>query len=458
MTEPSRASASRVLGEARTVVRRVARSVTREVDAARRRVTSSPTTSDPFLQDVPPLHPTGLGAPTIVLLNDCRDQVNFGAEVLVDGLIRILRERVPDATIRPIPSHWLIDRRHLDAFVDGGAGLHLPKARYPEVADQFDAVADDWMQGRAGDGSAEVLARFDGADLVVLNGEGSIYRDNLSAIRELFLAWLAKQRLGIPTVHVNGLVHLTDVMPVLPAMVRRTFPVLDGVAVREAPSQRNVAHYVPGLEVDVFPDSAFVVEPNEAWASDAVRAVRERIGDQPYFCFDPGPMPIDARRGGRSALHRLVTALQSVAPRAVLVCSAPSDAYIEVVARETGAVYVDTIAQYREFMALVEGAQFLVSGRYHNPILAAIVGCPTIALASSSHKVHGTCEMLDDVLGSPYDGTALLPEIDGIVARGRSYADDRDAWRARMQEICERRRREAWGLGDFVVSALRVER
>ena len=457
MTEPSRATASRVLRETRTLAKRVTRSIATEVAAARRRATSSPTTSDAFLRDIPPLAPADPAGPTIVLLNDCRDQVNYGAEVLVDGLLRILRERAPTATIRPIPSHWLIDKAHLDAFVDRGAGLHLPRAPYPTVADQFDAIADEWVQGRAGPGAAEVLARFDDADLVVLNGEGSIYRDNLSAIRELFLAWLAKERLGIPTVHVNGLVHLTDVKPVLPAMVRRTFPALDAVAVREAPSLRNLEEYVPGLAVQVFPDSAFVIEPTEAWDSAAVREVRDRIGDQPYFCFDPGPMPMDARRGGASALHRLITALQEVAPRAVFVCSAPADAYIEVVAQETGGIYVDTIAHYREFMALTAGAQFLVSGRYHNPILAAIAGCPTIAIGSSSHKVHGTCEMLDGVLGAPYDGTALIPEIDDIVDRARGYARDRDHWHAQLQEICARRRDEAWGLGDLVIGVLRSD-
>ena len=58
----------------------------------------------------------------------------------------------------------------------------------------------------------------------MLNGEGSVYRTNLSAIRELFIAWLCKCHLGIPTIFVNATVHLTDVMPILPAMVRKTLP------------------------------------------------------------------------------------------------------------------------------------------------------------------------------------------------------------------------------------------
>ena len=56
------------------------------------------------------------------------------------------------------------------------------------------------------------------------------------------------------------MVHLTDVMPVLPAMVRKTFSVLDAVAVREPCSLRNLAQFAPDVAAQVFPDSAFVLD------------------------------------------------------------------------------------------------------------------------------------------------------------------------------------------------------
>jgi len=277
-----------------------------------------------------------------------------------------------------------------------------------------------------------------------------VYRTNASAVRELFLAWLAKERLGIPTVYVNGGLHLTDVMPVLNGMVRKTFACLDAVAVREPRSLRNAHEYVPTVDVQLFPDSAFVFTPDDALESDAVAAVRHRIGDAPYFCFDPGPMRMDAGRGGASTLHRLITTLKEGGSQAVLVCSAPADAYMTDIAAETGSLYVDTILDYREFMALTATAQFLVSGRYHNPILAAVVGCPSITLASTNHKVHGACEMLDGVLGAPYDSTYLVPELAEIAQRAQGYARDRAAWGDRLRAICAQRRTEAMGIGDLV--------
>ncbi len=409
-----------------------------------------------FAEPIVPLRRSPSSGPTIVLLNDCRDQVNYGARALVDGLLLLLTEAAPTATILPIPSHWLIDASFgFGAFSDNGARMRQPDAVFPTVADQFDSVADDWMRGMGGPGAEVYMDRLRGADLVLLNGEGSLYRTNLSAVRELFVSWLAKERLGIPTVFVNGTVHLTDVVPILPAMVRKAFGTFDAVAVREPVSLRNLAQYAPGIAARVLPDTAFALEPSDESAGAAVRAIRGRIGDAPYFCFDPGAMPMDDRADPGSALHQLIARLKTVAPTAVFVASAPADAYIERIARATDSVFVGDLTDYRDWMALVSGAEFLASGRYHNPLLAAIVGCPTVAFASSSHKVHGACEMLDPLVGRPYDGTDLRSNLDAIERQAREYVDGRDDLGAKLREVAARRRAEVRGLGALVANVLR---
>jgi len=89
-----------------------------------------------------PIVSTDPPGPTIVLLNDCHDQDNFGAHALVDGLYRILMHA--NASVRPIPSHWLLDTSHgLGAFNNGGAGMRQLPAAYPVVADSL-AVPDSW--------------------------------------------------------------------------------------------------------------------------------------------------------------------------------------------------------------------------------------------------------------------------------------------------------------------------
>jgi polysaccharide pyruvyl transferase WcaK-like protein len=390
-----------------------------------------------------------------VLLNDCHDQDNFGAHALVDGLYRILMHAAPNASVRPIPSHWLLDTSNgLGAFTNGGEGMRQLPAAYPAVADQFEVVAEDWLQGRGGPGADELLSRLRGADLVVLNGEGSVYRTNLSAIRELFLAWLCKCHLGIPTIFVNATVHLTDVMPVLPAMVRKALPLLDAVAVREPLSFRNLGYYAPTVTVQLIPDSAFALTSADARETPMSDIIRTRIGDSPYFCFDPGPMPIDHRQGRRSALYCLISALKDVTAHAVFVRSDPADRYVEGIAKETNSLYFDGAVDYREWMTVVRDAQFLLTGRYHNPILAAIMGCPTITLGSSSHKVHGGCEMLE-VIGTPYDGTDLVSQMSSITGHARHYVRHRDDLRDRLQGVCERRRAETMELSSMITDVLR---
>ena len=167
-------------------------------------------------------------------------------------------------------------------------------------------------------------------------------------------------------------------------------------------------------------------------------------------------MPMDSGGGEQSALYQMISVLKLAVPRMqYFVSSNPADRYIEEIAHQTDALFLDRKGtDYREFMALVAGAQFLVSGRYHNVILAAIMGCPTIAFGSSSHKVHGACEMFDNLVGSPYDGTDLRTELDAIADQAAVYIENREGFAERLRATCQRRRDEAFELGNFALNSL----
>jgi|GEM_PF-2477537 len=393
--------------------------------------------------------------PTIVLLNDCRDQANYGALALVDGLEAIITAAVPRARFVTIPSHWVIDAAFgFKAFWNNGSELRQPEALWPEVADQFEIVAEEWQAGRGGPGVAEYLERFKGADLVVLNGEGSLYRTNLSAIRELFLAWFAKTRLGLPTIFINGLVHLTQVTPTLPAMVDKTFSALDAVMVREPYSLRNLKEYLPHIPARVIPDSAYYLTADLQEASPAIKQMQAELAGADYFCYDPGAMPTDHRYGQRSGLQQLIKQLQSVVPNGVLVASSPFETNLEAIAAETGCRYLPHQSSYRHLMAVLAGASFQVTGRYHNPILGAIVGCPAVSLATTSHKNHGGCEILGGLIGAPYDGTDLRRQTPAIVARATEYYAERATLRPALQAKAASLRVQSMQMGQLVRSTL----
>jgi polysaccharide pyruvyl transferase WcaK-like protein len=123
-------------------------------------------------------------------------------------------------------------------------------------------------------------------------------------------------------------------------------------------------------------------------------------------------------------------------------------------AHETGSIFVPTLPDYRALMGLLSDARFMVSGRHHNPILGALVGCPSITFASTSHKVHGVCELLEGQIGMPYDGTDLESNIEAITARAAHYVAYRSSLRRRLIAIAARLSEATLEMGEMVKAAL----
>ncbi len=392
----------------------------------------------------------------VVLLNDSRDQESFGSQVLADTLVEIISQYVPNPEFRSIPSHWLIDHPAGSLPFIKGTDSYVPAAVWPEVADQFETVAEEWLNGRGGPGAQDYLAKMQGADLVALNGEGSIYRSNGSAIRELFLLWLAKIRLGLPTVFVNGTVHLTDIMPVLPAMVRKAFSVADAVAVREPFSHRNVQAYAPQVSARMIPDAAWIMQ-REVESALRLSPELENPPAGGYFIFDPGGMLRDHRFPGRSALGDLLHALSALNLQpVVIVKQAPYDDFLFDLARSANAPVFGKGHSYLQLMALQAKAAFQVSSRYHDFILGSIMGCPTVALASGSHKVHGACELMGGAVGRPFDGTDLRTCTPEIVAQAQGYLTAGAALRQQLAARSAQLATDALAVGELVRGVLGV--
>jgi len=289
---------------------------------------------------------------------------------------------------------------------------------------------------------------------VVLNGEGSNLPDDPDAIRELFLAWFAKERLGIRLSSSMG-GALTDVVPVLPAMVRKTFQTLDAVAVRDPCSLRNVLQYAPDVPAQLLPDSAFVFNAAEARETQAVRAVRAWIGESPRTSASTRANADGPHHTNASALYQLISRLLRVAPRAVFVSSGPSDTYIRDIAAQTDLSTLTISTDYGNTWPFGD-ARFSCPAAI-TPNSRAIVGCPSITFASANHKVHGACEILDGLVGFPYDGQIFVPSLMPSNSRRGSYVANRDQLTDQLLDICSRRRLDALRLGELATHALADE-
>jgi polysaccharide pyruvyl transferase WcaK-like protein len=269
------------------------------------------------------------------------------------------------------------------------------------------------------------------------------------------MMWYAKTRLGIPCFFLNGSVTLTDVDPILPAMIRKEFAVFDGVMVREPWSLRNCARYLPGIPVHLAPDSVFHFQRSDATAAapgDLVPALRS---GEPYFCFSLSMLPMDfVRTRGRSSVVGALRLLKTKVPQAVLMAKDGEDQFLKSVAAETRSLFFGPSRTFRDVMALLGGARFLFTGRYHHAILAAIMGCPAVPMITTSHKMNGLCELLGLPDYEPLDPTDLWTEMPRLEARVTALLAGGDPWRARVQAAADRLRPDVDRMGEMVAAGL----
>jgi len=405
--------------------------------------------------------------PKLLIVNVTLDHTNWGSQACALALRQILLEQVPDAELAAVPSGWIARRYSFDPHIRGRRLFKKPEFPHkqllkehqciPEIADEFEPVAERWLSGRGGPGAAEYLEWLDGIDAVVFNAEGSTYRTNYTAIKSLFLTWLARTHRGLPAFFLNGSVTLTDVEAVLPAIVRKVLPALDGVSVREPNSLRMVRGVLPELDVEVVPDSVFHLEPPQAQVNARVDAWLDAqgLGESDFFCFSLSMLPTDLRRfRDSSATLGLIRSFLERVPRGVLMARDRKDQLLRRVAAETGCAFFGPEFGHEEAMALLRRAHFLCSGRYHHLIMAAIVGCPMVATFSTSPKVQGLCELLGDLVRPPFDPTDIRrvgPEM--LVAADDACAR-RDAISSLLVERSAQLRAQTPRMGELVAQRL----
>ncbi len=406
--------------------------------------------------------------PRILVLNDTRDMPNWGSQACAQGLIDILVDRVPAAEIETYSGTWIFrkyrSRPHWlggKPYLARGVGrlerrITKPFAFAPAIADEFELLADRWLDGQGGPGASQYISDLRRMDAVIFNAEGSTYRANYAARLGLFMLWFARTRFDLPSYFLNGTVALTDVDRVLPGMARKTFPVLDGITVRESASARNLAHYVPEAQFELVPDSVFAFTPELTdAASPAVRSFKEQLAGKPYLVLSRSMLPMDFQRSReQSSVVHLVRELQKVVPQVVLAGKDKGDQVLKQVAAVTGAPFFGPDRSYADLAALLESAAFLVSGRYHTIILASIVGCPAVALTTTSPKIDGLCEIMEGVLGEPFDATDLWSNIGAIVNTAEDHLAHRETRRCQLLELTARHRTATRAMGDLVQSTL----
>ncbi len=402
----------------------------------------------------------------ILILNDTSDHSNWGSLSNIEAMKVLLASAMPGVTFSSLPSRWVgriyaIDpwwrgRRvfnRTSALADKLSARHLI---LPGVADEFEYIADLWTSGWGGLGADDFIREVKVADAVVFNAEGSTYRNNPSALKCLFLLWLARTRFDTPAFFLNGNVTITEVDPVLPAMIRKVFPVLDGITIRVPNALRMVQDAVPAARAELVPDSVFLFDEADcAPPGPALSALLARFNREPFFCFSLSMLPVDFKRTrSKSSLCHVIRQLKKLVPHAVLMAKDPEDQFLKEVARETGSHFFGQDQTFRDVMTLLRDARFLFSGRYHHLILASDIGCPSIPMISTSPKVQGLSELLGAAMPDPIDPTALWDEARSIEKEARRIISEGASLRAEVKSAAANCRLRLPRLGDLVRDVL----
>lgn len=327
-------------------------------------------------------------------------------------------------------------------------------ARYEAIRSRWDPLpftVDEYPAAarRVADGAfmPDVADGIQAADVVVINGEGSIYDRQRKGRCLLFVAYLATRTFDTPCALVN---HTADVRdPVVRDIAAQVYPLLDDVAFREPRSAAACEPFLDGdADASLVPDAAFTYRPVEA--TDAWQRVAGREGyysvwpdaasgfdpTDPYVCVGgssiynrPDRPAYDPVPGFTRLCERL---REAVAP-VVLTASCRSDAEIlRPVADALDVPLIGPRTPVQQAVDVLGHADAYVGGRWHPGIYALTGGTPVVTLTANTHKTAGLVELVG--LDAPtFDALSLETERGDIVALTEEYVDRGEAFRAELR-------------------------
>ncbi|WP_418286842.1 hypothetical protein [Halorubrum sp. DTA46] len=188
-------------------------------------------------------------------------------------------------------------RRTLGALrLTAGGNRRDAWKRYESLTSRWDAVplsVDEYDRAakRVVDGElfADQRDAIEACDVVVINGEGSIYDRRRKGRVLLFLAYVAAEHLDTPTVLVNHTADVSD--PIVRDAVATVYPLLDDVVFREPRSAAACEPFVPGdVDEHLGADAAFRRRPvadRDGWASVVDRENYYGVWPDAAIGFDP---------------------------------------------------------------------------------------------------------------------------------------------------------------------------
>ncbi len=262
---------------------------------------------------------------------------------------------------------------------------------FPTQADGFD---DPQVFERFKKQYQEIISLLESADVVLVNGEGTLHGSRPGPMRLLYLAHISKKFLGKKLEIISHSVFPNDQKKItdwtLAELYAKVYREADFLAVRENFSLEILKQL--GIEatlsfdclplsirsylynhMESHPKHAIVLSGSAAWQEEGMVPIIEYLKEMKTRGFEIRVL-VGAKKDPAPDDQRFVQFLQN---------NFSQDQWTLVIAES-----------FEEWLEEIQNAELLVSGRFHNSIAAACLGTPFIILNSNTPKNEGMCDFL----------------------------------------------------------------
>ena len=333
----------------------------------------------------------------ILLINYTGDEANHGCMATSRALIRLIREKYSHAAIRVQAIDYKKPERFLFLNAEG-----------------IDQLLPEYIshEGRSFD-------FFKWADVIILNGEGSIheYDDptlNQLSIRKLLQVYAGKKIYNKKVHAVNQTIDYVD--RDFGRLIKRCYEELDYVTVRE-PLSLNKAKEIGLLNARLSADAAFLL-PEGSKKKAKMLLDKKGIKQDGFVCIFLSETILNC---ATSKFIRLIKKIKERFNRDILIC-ATSDAdvsYMEKVKNHMPVFTMGLDLSPQDLIKLIECAGIVLSGRFHSCIFSFLADTPLLPFCSNTHKIEGLMESMGypirvyDYAEDPND--SLLNEMKNVL-------------------------------------------
>lgn len=339
----------------------------------------------------------------ILLVNDTSATNNPGCKAAVASIQDAYGMTASGVSWNSLPlGYWAeafraMARRSRDVVVKEAGRYPVWKAGdYPPL----DLARWDETREELWKADSELRRSFDGAELVVVNGEGSIHHDLPRALALLALCATCAEA-GLPVHLVNCSIQSMDT-----ALLRRVLPTMEAIHVREQLSARVVTD--TGRTPLVTVDLAFLADMEERAAPELPAMINPACA-----CLLSSGVLVNPQ-----ALSNQIDVLRKAGLDPVYFAIGDGGE-IDCASKVCGEAHIPMVradsVPWRSLLEYLSRYVVAVSGRHHLNIFLARAGVPFIPLPSNTWKIEATLEMIDYPIFPCGDGERLAATVQEVL-------------------------------------------